>query len=352
MFRFNFATEMWSSATDLKSWKLMPYPKPSKASNSGASSTLGGARNTDEASMAYFHVDICYPVAARNIPMVKMCLDHGVDVNQRLPNGMTLLEKAVATAYEYTAFDGVTTVLLMRRDSRKMIQLLLEYGASPGADAVALARNEATRVIPFCASQLDWLMEQLLTPQPHPDFRRLLSMTDAVWAGESDKLDTILAEEPDICRLAEAHGASPLGVAAFRGDERMLNALLGHGASPDALDPIGSSALAIAVASERQNIIYVLLQHNASLSILDPILNLTPLEHCAREGNISLCAAILEHMGPQNSNNAKELLKAARTSREALSHRGRTNTSEARSRRAHGHASVPSVVRKDEARGQ
>jgi hypothetical protein len=136
--------------------------------------------------------------------------------------------------------------------------------------------HRATHFKHFYDSQPDWLIEQLLEPHPHTDFRRLLSMTDAVWAREFDKLDTMLAEDPEPSRLVEGRDASPLGVAAFHGDERMVIALLSRGASPDAPDPIGSSALAIAVASERQSIVPVLLQRGASLSIRDPILGLTP----------------------------------------------------------------------------
>jgi ankyrin repeat protein len=306
MFRFSFATESWTSTMDIKSWKLMPYPKPSE-SPAGITPASSGIEETGEESMAYFHVDISYPIAARNVPMVRMCLDQGVDVNAKLPaatyNGMTPLIKAVATAYETTRYDTIGTMLLMRRDSRKIVQLLLDHGADKSSEARDLAKNP-----PDGSHQPDWLIEELLAPFPHPKLHQFISLTDTVWAGEQEKLENMLTQEPGLWNASELQGVSPLGVAVHRNDERMVSMLLSKGASPNARDPMGSSPLAIAVASKLEIIAKLLLQHGASITHVGPVLGLNPIEYAAREGNHTMCGNLLENEKPQSPYDKKELL--------------------------------------------
>lgn len=306
MFRFSFAIESWTGTTNTKSWKLMPYPKPSE---SPAGITLASIEieYTGEESMAYFHVDISYPIAARNVPMVRTCLDQGVNVNTELPvatyNGMTPLIKAVATAYETTPYDTIGTMLLMRRDSRKIVQLLLDHGADKSSEARDLAKNP-----PDSSHQPDWLIEELLAPSPHPKLHQFLSLTDAVWAGEQEKLENMLTQDPDLWNASEFQGVSPLGAAVYRNDERMVSMLLSRGASPNARDPMGSSPLAIAVASKLEIIAKLLLQYGACITLVDPVLGLNPIEYAAREGNHTMCGTLLGNEKPQSPYDKKELL--------------------------------------------
>jgi hypothetical protein len=314
MFRFNFATEMWISATELSSWKLTPYPKFIEDAATESISTPRGTANTSDSSMAYHHVDICYPIAARNVPMIKMCLDQGVDVNATLPGakigGTTPLMKAIATAYEYTPFDTIATMLLMRRDARKVVQLLLDHGADPDQkdDRGRSARDrlEYSRV-PTFDGRLDWLVIQLLTSDPHPDLRHLLELTDAIWAGQVDKLESLLAEDSELLHLSEYHGVTPLGAAVYCGDEVIVNMLLDNGASPGRLDSIGSSPLAIAVATASENMARILVQRGADPNTTDPVLGVSPLEYTAREGMVELCRILIRHRKHQSPLNTVEL---------------------------------------------
>ena len=313
MFRFNFATEMWTSTTNLKSWKLMPYPKPFEGAITEATLAYRDIASADEASMAYLHIDIWYPISARNVPMVQMCIDLGVDVNKRLEGashcGMTPLMKAVATAYEYTPlppFNTITTLLVVRRDSRKIIQLLLEHGANPnekdykGINARQMAEYPPSGVKDhFDGCQPDWFIQELLKPTPNVNLGHLLPMTNAVWAGDAGKIEAMFAENPDLCHLAESHGVSPLGIAVYRRDNHMVEFLLDKGASPNALDLIGFSPLIIAVASDSKDLARLLLQRGAILGIPDPSLGLTALEYTAREGHHDMCRTLLGHLKDQ-----------------------------------------------------
>jgi ankyrin repeat protein len=307
MFQFSFATEVWTNTTDLKSWKLMPYPKPSGEPFSGTMLSSSDTTRAGEETRAYFHVDISYPIAARNVPMVKMCLDQGVDVNAVLPRSnyeeMTPLMKAVVTAYEVTSYDTITTILLMRRNARKIVQLLLDHGAEKSPEARSFAG-----VLRGHGHQPDWLIEQLLDPFPHADLGQCIAMTDAVWAGEQEKLEDIITQEPEILYASELHGVSPLGIAVNLNDERMVKMLLFQGASPNALDPIGSSPLAIAVASNLEVMAKLLLQCGASITLFDPILGLNPLEYATREGYHTMCGILLENETARSPSDKKKLL--------------------------------------------
>ncbi|KAF7676178.1 hypothetical protein GT037_005683 [Alternaria burnsii] len=303
MFRFNFTTEIWLNTTDIKSWKLMPYPKPSGETSAGTVFASRGTVGAGEESMAYIHVDLNYPIAARNVPMVRMCLDQGVDVNAKFSDGTTPLMKAVAAAYEVTSYDSIWKTPWIRHDARQIVQLLLDHGANKSTEALYLARNSHVS-----GRQSDWLMEQLLDPSPHANLSQFISVTDAVLAGEQEKLEDMLTQEPGIWHALEVHGVSPLGAAVCRNNERMVSMLLGRGASPNALDPVGSSPLAIAVASNFENMAEILLRYGANISLNDPVLGLTPLEYAAREGNHGMCGTLLEDEKPQNPYDKKELL--------------------------------------------
>ncbi|CAN9452136.1 unnamed protein product [Alternaria sp. RS040] len=303
MFRFNFTTEIWTNTTDIKSWKLMPYPKPSGESPAGTVFASSDTVGAGEESMAYVHVDLNYPITARNVPMVRMCLDQGVDVNTKFSDGLTPLMKAVAAAYQVTTYDSIWEKPWRHRDARQIVQLLLDHGANKSTEALDLARNSHVKW-----HQSDWLMEQLLDPSPHANLSQFISMMDAVLAGEQEKLEDMLMQEPGIWHVLEAHGISPLGAAVWRNDIRMVSMLLGRGASPNALGPEGSSPLAIAVASKFETMAQILVQHSADISLIDPVLGLTPLEHAAKEGNHVMCGILLGAETAQSPSDKKDIL--------------------------------------------
>lgn len=327
MFRFNFATEMWNSTTDLKSWKLMPYPRPSDELSLGSSISNTDRMSVDRRPMAYY-IDLHYPIKARNVPMVKMCLEIGANVNI-IALMRTPLSMAVADAYNFDHLETAAAFLAARRDSRKIIQLLLDYGADPlqlnerGMSAQEIAKqvthsiwwpatistSEKRRlfrpgytIVDHTNIRADWLIFQLLQSEPDENLPRLISMTDAVWDGDLHALEAILNEHPTLCHIANSHGVSALGIAVLRGDETIVNVLLENGASPNSPDPSGFTPLAIALY-ERKDMVPFLLQHGASATISAPILGLKPLEICASEGELAVCQSILEQLDVQSPTN-------------------------------------------------
>ena len=233
MFRFSSAMESWTGTNNITAWKLMPYPKPSGEPPTGTMFASSGTSGAGEESMVYDHVDLHYPIEAINVPMVKMCLDLGAEVNAKRSDGKTPLMTAVAVACDVR----YVCLPLARRDARQIIQLLLDHGAEKSPEARNLTRNSRGP---------DWLIEQLLAPSPHPKTCHFISMTDAVLVGDYEKLKDIIKQDPELLHSSEFYGVSPLWIAVYQNDVLMLDMLLGKGASPNTPDPVGSSLLAIA----------------------------------------------------------------------------------------------------------
>lgn len=295
MFCFSSAMESWTGTNNITTWKLMPYPKPFEGSPTGTIFASSGTSGDGEESMVYDRMDLHYPIEAINVPMAKMCLDLGADVTTKSSDGKTPLMVAVAVACDIK----YVCLPLARRDARQIIQLLLDHGAEKSPEAQQLTRNPHGP---------HWLIEQLLAPSPHPKICHFISMTDAVSAGDQKKLEDILTQEPELLHSSEIYGASPLGIAVYQNDKPMVNMLLGKGASPNTLDPLGSSLLATAIKWNRKAIVRSLLQYGASITLEDPELKGTPLEYATRIGDYSMCQVLIKSAKAQSRSEKRRLL--------------------------------------------
>ncbi|KAH7084003.1 hypothetical protein FB567DRAFT_530403 [Paraphoma chrysanthemicola] len=317
LFRFNFSSELWSAPTDLRSWKLLPYPRPIDGTSLEFAGPTPDPLDADETSMPYSHVDICYPIHALNFPMVKMCLGQGADVNAALPEqfgwGHTPLTKAVEIGCKGMSLYSIPARMAAQRDSRKIVQCLLEHGADPGQMRDRIESGWFFALEVGYHGRADWLFTQLFAHEQHDRFQSLMAMTLAAWNGDLEALKTLLEDEADLCETAERFGTSPLGAAVFREHGDMVHLLLQKGTSPDAIDPIGSTPLAIAVATGSETMAQLLQQHGVSLTIQDPVTRLTPLEWAARHGHKSMCEALLERWKSQGSVDAHMLFASPLT---------------------------------------
>lgn len=310
MLKTSASDERWSTSAIANAWKMIPYPFLSEQLGDveRPDCVIEQVESAEEVSRIATLAMLCYPIAAGDAKEVEIAINRGVEVNQRLPvkefNGMTPLMFAIATAYGLTAFDSIQTILPMRRDVRKVIQVLLAHGADPrgvdaeGRDAMHVARNPQYFLMSKDRGNLpvDWTLEQLVEQSPDADVHHLMTLADIVWDGNLMQLRKMLQDVPEICSLADDYRASVLGIAAYRGIEEAARLILDAGASPDGPDPIGSTPLAIAVAMNRLAMVDLLLQHGAEFDSIDPFLGLNPLEYAAREGNEAVCGVFLKHI--------------------------------------------------------
>jgi ankyrin repeat protein len=204
----------------------------------------------------------------------------------------------------------------MRRNARKIVQLLLKHGADPlqvdaeGRDAIHVVRQPRSFLLSKHRGDVstDWLLEQLVEKSQDDDVLHLMALSDAVWGGNLTKIRQMLIEIPELCHIADDYRASALGIAAFCGIEEAARLLLTAGASPNGPDPIGSTPIAIAVAMERLSMVDMLLLHGAKFDQIDPFLGLKPLEYAAREGNDAICSAFLKYFVHKSKADIKAML--------------------------------------------
>ncbi|KAF2650978.1 ankyrin [Lophiostoma macrostomum CBS 122681] len=324
LFRFNFTAEAQTNAAQEETWKLLPYPRPGEATTRDTSSeSLDVPLSGPERSLAWatsYH-NLRYSIAARNVPLVRKLLEEGADPNARSPGDgdETLLDVAIASAYERTQLDTVSSVMLMRRHAMDMIRLLLEFGA--GAEGIERMRanprpltdhitkhlpdypQSGTRLVLDPLPGVDWTIQQLLDARQHPYFRDILSLVDATWSGDLEEAKRLLlGRSRRLCTRADVFRASPLGAAVLREDEAMVNLFLEHGASPDVLDATGCSPLAIAVHSGNEAIIRLLVSRGVDITIRDKVLGITAIEYAMQQSKYACCSLMLTSNNQTRSN--------------------------------------------------
>ncbi|KAK3744481.1 hypothetical protein QZH41_012894 [Actinostola sp. cb2023] len=188
-------------------------------------------------------------VATGNVKMVRELISGGASVNQKDPNGWTLLHLAAS------------------RGQERALRVLLEEGGDPLVkDSVGgftamhyAAMHGRTRI---CRLLLDY--EGL----------------------DSKKLVDARSDD----------GWTSLHVAAHYGREPFVKLLLESNAQVDALSDKGTTALQLAIIRERTNCVKVLLESGANIDVQFGF----PLRYAVIKGNI-LCARILVEHGAKPS---------------------------------------------------
>jgi ankyrin repeat protein len=186
-------------------------------------------------------------VALGNIAALKLFLQHGADVNERIAaqQGMTLLHWAIecnqdrdmlellvshGTDLRATSHDGLTPFRrAVRCGHRVAVELLTLRGAaeslSPEEEFLAACMFGDEPAASRLVAARPTLIEELPA-----DCRGLLS--DAAWRGKLEAVRTMLAVGFDVA-WGNQHGATALHTAAWQGHSQLVQLLLQHGAPLD-----------------------------------------------------------------------------------------------------------------------
>jgi uncharacterized protein len=162
------------------------------------------------------------------------------------------------------------------------VRALADQGAerdSQGVSAVRMARYH----------RRDDMVEALM---PAPDE---LDVWDAAALGQTERMRTLLDEDPGRVDAVSGDGFRPLALAAFFGHEEGVRVLLERGADPRArgTGAIRTTALEAATAADETAIARLLLEAGADPASAQPD-GFTPLHAAAVNGNRELYDLLLE----------------------------------------------------------
>lgn len=122
-----------------------------------------------------------------------------------------------------------------------------------------------------------------------------LDVFDASAVGDVDRLRTLLDEKAELAQCVDPDGFTPLHLAAFFGQPKVVELLLARGADTEAIATNGSCLrpLNSAAAGGHHSIAHLLLDHGADV---DPRQagSYTPLHSAAHNGDVVMVHLLLE----------------------------------------------------------
>ena len=132
-------------------------------------------------------------------------------------------------------------------------------------------------------------MEPILAAGPE------LDVFDAAAVGDVDRLRTLLDDDPELVNDVASDGFTPLHLASYFGQPKVVELLLARSANPDAIATSGSElrVLNSAAAGGHHSIAHLLLDHGAEV---DPRQTggFTPLHEAAHKGDVVMVHLLLE----------------------------------------------------------
>jgi ankyrin repeat protein len=212
--------------------------------------------------------------ANRQLDVIALLLDKGADVNARDVDGTSPLDEAAW-------YGSLDTVALLLAHGARLNEPEPKTGATPMNEAAYKGQTK--------------LVHYLLQFNPDlqiADKKGYRPLDNAIRMGKEDCALLLLAAEPKSIDTPEFL-ARALDAAVARDESRLVESLLEHGASVNALLPSGSTPLDAAAFSGAVNVVNVLLLHKADPNATGPKGNL-PLEDAALKGYEPIVSALLD----------------------------------------------------------
>ena len=123
-----------------------------------------------------------------------------------------------------------------------------------------------------------------------------LNIFEAAATGQTDRIRTLLEEDPALVKSYSSDGFAPLSLAVFFGHPDTVDALLAAGADVNAAsrETMQLTPLASAMATGQNQIAHTLIEHGANVNAKRAN-DLTPLHTATARGNIEAATLLLEH---------------------------------------------------------
>jgi ankyrin repeat protein len=123
----------------------------------------------------------------------------------------------------------------------------------------------------------------------------VLSIYDAAAAGDRDRVEQLLAEDPRLIGFMSHDGWTPLHLAAFFGHPEVVDFLLEHGADMHVVSKNASSVMPLhsALANRQTETAILLIERGADIEARQTSYEYTPLHYAAANGLESIVQRLL-----------------------------------------------------------
>ena len=128
----------------------------------------------------------------------------------------------------------------------------------------------------------------------------LPDVLSAASVGRIEVVEALLKKDPTQARATNAHGGTPLHLAARRGDVKTAALLLAAGAAVDARDEEGCTPLLFAAAGGREDMARLLLENKADPNSLPTFQEVSPLHLAILSGKSTLVFLLLKYKANPN----------------------------------------------------
>jgi ankyrin repeat protein/ketosteroid isomerase-like protein len=127
-----------------------------------------------------------------------------------------------------------------------------------------------------------------------------LDVHDAAAAGRLERVKELVEREPSLANAVSAEGFPPMGLAAYLGNEEVVEYLISKGADVNFTAPsTGFTALTGAVSQRHARIADILVRHGAEVNHVYEG-TLTPLLVATSQGDLDLVRLLLDHGADPN----------------------------------------------------
>jgi ankyrin repeat protein len=126
----------------------------------------------------------------------------------------------------------------------------------------------------------------------------IVDIFDAAAAGDFEEVKAYLKSAPELLTMKNKYGRTPLHEACEKGQQRIAELILGHGATVDAEDNYGKTALMLACEYGHEAIAELLLKKGAEADIRDNK-GITPMKLAREKKFIDIVALLKKHGGSE-----------------------------------------------------
>jgi ankyrin repeat protein len=119
----------------------------------------------------------------------------------------------------------------------------------------------------------------------------------AAEAGDLQKVEAMLKDNPDLVLSKDKDGMTPLHFAAVKGYRNVAELLLSHGAEVNAKNKGGFTPLHVAAFEGHKDVVELLLAHKAEVNARDEIGSGTPFHYASSRGQTDVAKLLRQHGG-------------------------------------------------------